>query len=109
MSTEGVDAAVRLIFTDRSLAQSVAEEGAPALTAFALTEAEQAAIVDAVRRDFQAASEEVEGFGIHILRPIPLTNLMDVASPKLFDTIGPDGTRWENAQWGGGVGDDTPT
>jgi hypothetical protein len=76
MSNVGVEIAVEQIRSDRALAESVAAEGAPALSSFDLTEHEAAELADALRADVEAALGEVSGFAMAPFGSIPLPTLV---------------------------------
>ena len=101
MSRSGVDQAVETIRDDKELAQRVFVDGAPALSAFDLSEDECGAIVDALRRDVEEAPGEVSGFAVDMFVPAALNNLMGVG--RSFGGGGAAGkvgqTGWVEAGW----------
>ena len=104
MSSTTLNDAVEAVTSDPALAAAVADQGASALRAFDLSEAEQSAIVEALEHDIEEARGEVEGFamftgGLSIPMPtvaslcdgsvrpsmndISFTKQTNVSSPKL--------------------------
>jgi hypothetical protein len=62
MGSSTVDEVIERIRNDRAFAQSVADEGTPALGGYELSDAERASLVEAFRQDLEMAAGEVRAF-----------------------------------------------